>query len=549
MLRTAQMGLVGLGLGLCLGGCTLLSDFDVRACSADADCEASTGPVRRCEKSRCVAGCSNNRSCSSADPRSPICSDLGGECQALTSPGGECYVSSGYHDESMGALTAQDMLFIGAFAPTLESPTWLALQLATSEIDAAGGMPTSTAARQPLLVVLCDDAMGAIEGAMQHFQALGARSVVASLEADVLATALSLPSTRGDALLLTPGNPGLGLSEGSPRLWSLGAPVDGLVSAYPAVLRQMVDGAVARSVARDRVRLAVLLGPAPDDEALANAVAARIELDGKLSDDLRREDRLRLFPVPDGPAEERAEVLASVATYAPDVVLVFLGGLLPSPSLEERSGAVRTLAQLAEASGWQPSYLFGPRNAGDTGLRDLAQTSVGFGSRALGLTADRPPDPRLSEALYGRFALAFPNAMGRNASVTANAYDALYHLAYANAAAPRNERAPATDEIEVGLENVTLVGAERVDVGPGADGLDKGIAALLDHTPIELHGTSGAAAFDERRSRSGAVRAYCWRPDGQLGELASRALDGGGVELVGDEATACASEVFGAAAP
>src|SRR5690242_15550063 len=141
---------------LCAAACTALSDFSVHQCELHADCSHLEGGAWQCLDSRCVPGCASNEHCSATDPRTPICSEPGGECVSLSSADGTCFASTGFDPVASASSTAQEMRIVGAFAPSVRSSTWLTLKLAADEINAAGGV-ASAGGDQPLVVVLCQD--------------------------------------------------------------------------------------------------------------------------------------------------------------------------------------------------------------------------------------------------------------------------------------------------------------------------------------------------------------------------------------------------------
>lgn len=194
--------LCALALGGAVASCSLLSDFSVQQCQVSADCDVTGGEVTSCDQGRCIPGCEDNGQCSARDSRFPICTRHQGECVSLLTPEDECYSAAGYDETAISGVTAQDLTFMGAFAPTLRSSSWLTLLLGTGEINASGGVLTG-GSRRPLVTVLCQDSTSTLDAALDHLvHDLGARALVASLEDSQLRAALERPSTRGQALYL-----------------------------------------------------------------------------------------------------------------------------------------------------------------------------------------------------------------------------------------------------------------------------------------------------------------------------------------------------------
>jgi hypothetical protein len=488
----------------------------VRECTIDADCQTWVGTAARCIDSRCTEGCVSNGQCAALDPRSPLCPRVGADCAPIISEGNECFVSTGYDGDSMASLVMDDALLVGAFAPTLRSSSWLSIELASREINAAGGLPVNGIAR-PLLVVLCDDALASVTGAMTHLARLGARAVLASMEDRSLQSALAFPGTRGSMLYLTPHASTLTpLDEGADLLWSLGGRRDGIDDLVQRLILQATDALAAQGRASTSLVIASVSSIAIEDQRLEAAVRGRLEIAGQDAFSLSQEDRFRPFLLPEDPVL-RDGVVASLIEYGPDIVLAFLGGSFPGPGFEPRTGLLRLIEETAEQKGSAPPlYILGPRTLYDPEVLDLAATRPLFRARAVAVTSDPAVDETRRAAVAERFATALPAATDVDSTATADwqVYDTLYYLAYAMAAAPRAADGYSSADVRDGLSRITDGAAEAVSVGPGMSGVDRVISLLLDELPFNTVGTSGPADFDPSQSRPSNARALCWDSDG-----------------------------------
>lgn len=485
------------GIALAFSGCTAISDFSVHDCNVDADCDTLNGGIQRCERGQCIAGCTNNRHCSLVDPRFPICSAVGAQCVDLTSDDGACYASSGYVDQTMGELTGAQLALVGAFAPALKSSNWLSMQLAADEINADGGLPLGTGPNRPLVLLACDDRVESIEPAMKHLvNQLGARALLGTLEEESLSAALSVGATRNSAIFLTPSSVDATASaEDVDAVWALGTRTTELAGFYPDVVQLVARVADARRTDLHSLRLLSVIDQAQEDDTLAEAVLPSLVLDGSGTAELLREDRSRTLRLSDDSPTDRAQKLADAAAFAPDIVLLFVGGTFASPRGKPRTTIVQDMENLSAASnGWRPLYVLGARNLEDSFLRELALHNDDYRRRVVGVTVARAADPQLAQPLQARFAAAFPQAESSSGlGVTSSVYDALYFLAYALAAAPRDDGPLSTQDVRTGLQDVMMAGADRVDVGPGPDGLDKARVASRARTPFDTYGTNGPA--------------------------------------------------------
>ncbi|HTV24348.1 MAG TPA: hypothetical protein VMG12_36900 [Polyangiaceae bacterium] len=508
--------------------CTLLSNFDSGACDSDVDCQALGETSTYCEAGRCLEGCRDNHQCFVADSRFPLCNRSLERCVALASPEQECTVSSGYDDASMGEASVDELTILGAFAPTLESSSWLTLQLAALEIRQSP-LATSDGLLAPLMLVLCDDAPDQVSVAMTHLvRDLKARAAVASFDDAVRADAIA--ASNNLAFLLSPdGRVGSPLTELS---YHLGGDYSSLVPLYSTLFDSLSRLLPMRSPARP-YRAAILIG-SEEDDAIARIVREALVLDGLRASTLVDHDRLRSYRL-EAEAEARVRAASDLVSFAPDVVFVFTSGVQAGAQREERARVLGTLEeQSAAMPDWSPLYVIGPRRAGDTYVDSLARVNPSFRSRAISVAVGMS-DERESAALRTRFATQFPRAAAPQiAWPSPGLYDAFYYLAYA-AAAGRERGALGPEQFISGMTKVTDPAGAVVHVGPGSEGLALGGELLRAGKAVDLHGITGSGPFDRgQRLRSGAPAAYCWKEDGSLAPW----RPAGGT----DAGEACASE-------
>ncbi len=525
---------------LCLAAttaCTAISDFRIHQCNTNADCDPLSGPPLRCEQAQCTPGCADNAHCASIDPRFPICEFRGGGCVALESGDGECYVNTGYDAVAAGGSTAEDLVTVGAFAATARSSVWLTLQLAVDELNAGGGVPGATGTR-PLVGVLCEDSGLAVAPGLEHvIGGLGARGLVASLEESALSVAL--PSTRGRALLLSPFGYDTERARGDSErfAWHLGSGYAETVAGYAPLVRRAVAAFESSGGLAAELKLAIVVSPALEDRDLWAAIARTLVVGGDGVESLTRLGRAREFMIVSASPEEVGEI----ATYRPNLVLVFASGLFTLAPHAPRSVLIERLEEATVADpAWQPLYVFGPRNASDPTLDDLIASSESLRARSVGVRADAPVDAAALAALTARFHQAFPLATAQpgHPGAAPGVYDALYLLAYSIAAAPRSAVASPAD-VARGLRLVTQSNAEVVDVGPDAVG--RALELIRQGVPFNLRGVAGIGEFDAiTRARSGALRAYCWTSAGAAGFAA---YDPGAADFV-TPAPSCAQAFF-----
>jgi hypothetical protein len=500
--------------------CTQLSDFAVHQCDRDTDCDLLEG-VDRCENGRCLAGCVSNQYCGSLDPRKPICQRPGGECVPLLDEDAGCYLSSTYDEVTMGGLTARDMVVVGAFAPTFRSSLWLTIELATDEINASRAA-THQDAVPPVLVALCDDGRDSAPTGVKHLsEALDARAVIAPIEDLALRSTLVNSEGDGRALFLSPSGTSsdqVDIGQNADLLWYLGPRYTDTSPTYGVVLNALVRSLEARGRPLSALRIVSLVGASSEDKTLASAVRDLVRLGGDNATVLFDQNRYRTLDLNEVSSSERANQIDQVASYTPDLVLVFAGGAFDSSGGLERASVVQAL-EARTSPDWRPLYLFGPRNTTDASLRRLAATSATFRARAAGISLELPLDAVLGPRVDALFQASYPDAVTPESalSVEFTAYDAMYFLVYALTARSGDPQRAAWPNEE--LARVTRTGAEVVNVGAADFG--KAIDLLRSGSALDLNTTRGLVRFDpETHARGGIASSYCWAEDGRPRELA-----------------------------
>jgi hypothetical protein len=443
----------------------------------------------------------------------------------------------------MGSMVGSDLTIVGAFAPTLGSSTWLSLGLAADELNTA--LLAGSSALAPTLVVLCHGGDDTIES-MKHLAGrLGSAAVVASVEAVPLDAIRQQPDLAGQTLLLSP-NPTEAAPEGSDArlLWYLGGRYTDAVPVYTALIRRLQVSIEARLTPSRGLRIASLISEAREDVLLSAAVEAALELDGRNTNYLFREDRFRRFQLSDNSPDSRTTLPAAIAGYAPDLVLVFAGGEFQTPAGEPRLGILRALEEAAEGSEWSPFHLLGPRALGDNTTAQLAASTERFRSSAFGVSLDRTSEPGRREELLGRFALAFPGASLASLYPALNAYDALYYVAYATGVARTQRQAVNADALMDGLARVTDPAADCVDVGP--EGIGAASEAIRAGATFQLCGVTGAARFTPDHARGGQTSLFCWTASSVVTTVNVSSMLSAGDPSVGGECAAAFSSLRGA---
>lgn len=521
-------------LGATLTACTLVSDFDVGACEAHADCVSVGTEVAYCDKGRCVPGCVSNQLCAARDPRFPICTEPGGQCVGLLTSEGECYATAGYDEALVSELTARDLILLGAFAPSSRSSTWLTIELGVDELNSRE-QSAASGRQSRVIAVSCSDAAGTIDAALDHLVGeLGVTALVASLEDIALRVALEHPATHNRALYLSPNgfNVWSAPAEASdPLLWYLGPSYARVVPAYPTFLERALSAFERSGGSRETFRIAVVQSDAREDRDLAAAVVEALGVDYDVTQ-LLREGRLRTFE-----ASAVRQDPAPLLGYEPQLLLFFASGLDALSPYPERA----SLLQLMEgtASSFRPLYVFGPRNLWDTAPATLATQSQSFRQRALGVTAERPIVADQAALLAERFEQHFPELPPElPLRISFGVYDALNYLASTYAISASTSLPRTAGELAANLQRVTDPNGTPLELSTPQP-MSSSLPTI--ETRLNLLGASGPAEFDTDHARSAPLRIYCWGNDGAAKDIAGYDPDPASPLLTDD----CAQEFAG----
>ncbi len=488
-------------------GCTLLSDLSIRQCETHADCDGWQSEIRRCENSRCVVGCQNNRHCAAFDPRKPLCSAVGSQCVGFTTQEQECYVSTAYDDVTMGELTAEDLTIVGAFASTVDSATWLSSELAVAELNERSRVASDVL--PPSVVVLCKSNPEEVLAGMDHLvENLRAQAVVASMEDLALEVVQEDPALSERALLLVPGAVGsVAGGEERPLLWYLGGRMQEVAGAYAHLLQVAQDRPPPEGTEARPLRVASLSAEDQESTFLEELVDDQLRADGRDLAELFREARYRRYSLPDESSAGRGESLESLVAYEPDIVLVFVGGEYPGGAGERRLAAIAQLEAMRSES-WSPLYVFGPRSRGDRAITGLAAESESFRQRAVGVTPDRVPDTNSLAELYVRLLERSPAAAERGLFPSELVYDGVYQAALATVVSRRRGHPAGVGGILDGLAQVVDPRADCVEGGP--DGLAAAAERIAEGASFQLCGASGPPWFGPDHARGSQAWLFCW---------------------------------------
>jgi hypothetical protein len=143
---------------------------------------------------------------------------------------------------------------------------------------------------------------------------------------------------------------------------------------------------------------------------------------------------------------------------------VFAGGASTRSPYPSRASVLSEL-ETRVSDTWSPVYVLSGRTSREATVALLAASGGSFRSRAVGVTSDRPLDVDVATEFTTRYLSAFPLAQGTevNAIAALGAYDAIYTLAYAVAAAPDRSGAGVAAglaQLEAALRSACTLGRD-----------------------------------------------------------------------------------------
>lgn len=499
------------GLQLVCMGCTVLSDFDVHQCSTTFDCELHAAALMHCERSVCVSGCENNDHCARHDPRAPLCRRPGEECSPLFDEAAGCTSAAGHENSALNVSTLQDIDVIGVFVPSVRSSTWLSARLATQDLNAT----LSAVGAPPLIALACSDSPSTVAPAISHLtDQLGSVGTLAPARGRALRAALGLTMSSSPYFLLSPGGSAVNSSD---LLWHLGPDYASTLPVFQRMMSAAISAASARTTSADSLRMASIVGDDPEDSALAAAVHELLAVNGANVQALTLADRFREIPLYTPEPNTREVEHERLSSYAPDVVLLFIGAR-DAPGMLSASKLIESVEERSASRGSPPPlYILGPRLVDDTSLRRLAATHEPLRSRMIGVRADSLPELDALSALQLRFRNAFPEAERAGFGILPSVYDGMQTLLLAIAAARETGGTLDSRAVALGLSRITDPASDAIAMSPATDGTQSALLALRAGITVSLVGASGPIQMDPvKRTRDGTPRAYTFGRDGSL---------------------------------
>ncbi|MDD9965964.1 MAG: hypothetical protein OXR73_07075 [Myxococcales bacterium] len=499
------------GLALLLASCSALFDFRVVQCQRDDECRdlEGTGESLVCVDALCQPQCEANADCPQHN-RPHLC--VKQRCRRLLRdvcpewlPGGE------------GPL-ADDTLLLGAFTDLASRPNTARLNygLALHELNLRDERSDSLPLGRPIALLVCDQSDKSYQAALAHLAGdLGVPAVIAGFQ-DItqLRERFLFQLESHNLFFLAPAESVT--FESTPdayrdQLWYLGGHPSDYAKTYAALLR-IEAASLEQKTGRRQLRVYALVD---DKDEYGQA------LKSGLTDELAQGEKPSYFDPDDD------DLIARLSNPLPDVLLVISGW-----------GATAVLDGLSKADAgdpWSepdrgPLVVLSPRQATSDALRAFVERDHEARSRrVVGVDWTVPQTSKLRRS-YVKALQRYASVNGidlssEHAEHSENHYDAVYYLAYAALAAPREaERMDGTwlaQGFKRLIEQPGEMARQHIEVGPEGVKLAARLLAM-EGLDVTFRGTLGPARFTDARTREIDSGLFCYEEDAMEGRTVVR---------------------------
>lgn len=516
--RTRRRALASGLLSVFAVGCSLIVNHADSECATNADCARFAGTV--CQQGACVTGPTVGHEAGPPTPDSPA----GETSTMITSctvnqdcaPNGDDWICRKSDDTCVlvtsvdcqsiaGPYTNDDTVLIGALVPTLDpygnlgQPIGNAIRLAVGDFEKALPPLTDGGENRSLAVVFCNDTQD-VDGAARHLHDdLGVPVVLGTaFSQDTVQVATDVTVPDGMLLLSPAAGSDLSSVRSTNLVWRTIAADTTQAAAMAAVVNTVLEPQVKAQYSLTSARVAVMHSTDDYGQELATALESALVINGQSAADAGPSfmDAPYGFADPfDTSDTQYSDAILQVTGEPPDIIVVIGYTLAVTKVLEG--------VESAWTGPHRPQYLLSNGMEGldliDAVAASGSTTSPSLRTRILG-TAPGPGTDAVSAANMSRFVArylqTFTDGSLPEAYAAANAYDALYAIAY-GIARTRNADLIGKDVV-TGLTAVLTAPdtGPTTNVSSGPEDVSAAIQAIEAGDTITLHGASGPLSFD-----------------------------------------------------
>jgi branched-chain amino acid transport system substrate-binding protein len=475
-----------LALSTTTAGCSFVANSETHQCETTEDCR-TLGPEFEgtvcTDRNVCLAEsweCSTHEECIARQAGAPAICRADHTCVAVLSD--DCTKVTGAFDDPTSILVGFLGGIEGDFSP-FGVPIHNSVVLGFGDIAAFGvGLPGGPAGRpRPFAFVTCNDASDAQRAARHLVERLQVPAIIgpsSSQDTIVLAKNIAVPE---GTLIMTPSatSPAITGLDDNNLVWRT-APSDAIQAIPITLLIADLESQIRFELGlpeSDAVRLAVAIRDDAYGAGIAELVFAKLVLNGKDATANGKDLLQRSYSATD---PNLSDLATDFVDFKPHIVLLLgadeaVTGLLAG--IEDDWSLDPTVAR--------PRYIL-PNFGKSAATLSRVGTDDDLRKRIIGTVPGR------RNVLYDAFALHYEAVFGSvpDSFGTANAYDAVYVLAYAMASV-RDE--PVTGaSIAKGFSKI--IAGEALPVGP--NGINPAFGRLSAGGTLDFTGASGPLDFN-----------------------------------------------------
>lgn len=488
--RTARVDsiLLGLALGAATAGCNSIAHLDaysVAPSNTASDSEPACHSNAECTDAATAAA-------GSADPVPAVCVQSSGRCVELLSE--DC-------DTITGDYTNEDAVVIGSLFSTKGAQAATNIQrqqsaeLAVTEINRVGGLPSSSGAARQLVLVSCDESTDLMRAGDHLVSELRVPAIVGpntSQDTLDLSTSVSIP---GGTVVMSP--TAVASSVGSlldDDLTWLMVPTD--VQRAPLMIDQI--NALEAELEKDRNSSSVKLGVVFRNDALG--IGTRTSLNDLVLNDRPLADPVNLgnhvhINAYDFSASDQHEIVAEYLDFLPDIIVL-------AGTAEAITKVMVPLEAAWPKGAPRPYYVLIDSVKVPELITAAADDDLRERVRGTGVT----PAAK-SASVYAAFQVDYQIAYPGSSIISGMgpAYDATYAIAFALVSS--GDAAPTGASVKAGLRR--LAGGDmQIDIG--ATRALAGFQQLASGHAIDAQGTFSPLAWSKDGTMlGGTLEVWC----------------------------------------
>ncbi|WP_231511703.1 ABC transporter substrate-binding protein [Chondromyces apiculatus] len=519
-----MLGVAAVALGLVLGGsgCSLIVENGTEQCENNGDCAAFEGAICSSEKI-CVSlaelGCASNSDCVNRYGADYVCAPAGGDaraCKSLVLNETQCRPLA-------GTPATNDAIIIGSIGPISGDDSGIGIPIENAALVAVNDFREAAApGARPMVLVGCDDASDSnvALASTDHLLSVGSPAIIGAAFSGITLD-IATRTVEAGTLLISPSATAVALSNlvDQTLVWRTAPP-----DTYQAqAIARYVEGDLATWVDQTPLRVAILHHSDAYGKDLGIALEGELLLNGyRPTQPQNAGNYVRIDYGASDDTSDRSAVINEIRALNPHIVVMagyseavdYLFG--PLENAYEDAGTPHTS---------RPFYVMTDGVVGDRLSESIGNLDP-LRKRVSGTTPGRARSNPVFQAFTTRYKDAGYSATDAELFGSAEAYDALYVLAYSAATIPAET--PVTG-LRLSQGFPRLIPPENntpfTPVNAGIAAIPDTVARLGNGEQIDLTGASGPLDFNGSGDVAADIQIWCLRREAN-GNTGSTVLSG-----------------------